>query len=373
MPKAWTDKLASVKLPAGCPVAQKKGSSGVQYPNNQDGNLPEICSFSFGCHNDQDVFAGPDGTFVLTFDDGPTEASPRLYEFLKQNKITKAATHFFIGTQVIALPQSARDAFDNGGHIAVHTWSHPMMTTLTNEGVLAELGFTMQAIYDVTGRLPLFWRPPYGDTDNRVRAIAKEVFGMIPVLWNRDTNDWQIGSHADHTVDSVSNEMKGWFHGEKNPGIVALEHELNDDTVSVFINVYPEASQTGWKFQSVADAFGYNWYQNAKNNDGEVFDKNLKVGTPGNVLFQNQSATPAAPSASAQPSTPVANGGAAGAANGTSHSNSSSSNNSGSVNNANVTGNAKPSGSGKSSAGSVSISGSVAGLALAAIAAAITM
>ena len=25
------------------------------------------------------------------------------------------------------------------------------------------------------GRLPKFWRPPYGDTDARVSAIAKEV------------------------------------------------------------------------------------------------------------------------------------------------------------------------------------------------------
>ena len=25
------------------------------------------------------------------------------------------------------------------------------------------------------GRLPKFWRPPYGDTDLRVSAIAKEV------------------------------------------------------------------------------------------------------------------------------------------------------------------------------------------------------
>ena len=34
----------------------------------------------------------------------------------------------------------------------------------------------MKLIYDSTGgRVPKFWRPPYGDSDNRVRAIAKEV------------------------------------------------------------------------------------------------------------------------------------------------------------------------------------------------------
>lgn len=59
------------------------------------------------------------------------------------------------------------------------------MTTRTNEQVVGELGWTMQIIADVTGgHIPAFWRPPYGDVDNRVRAIAKEVFGLTTVLWN---------------------------------------------------------------------------------------------------------------------------------------------------------------------------------------------
>lgn len=44
----------------------------------------------------------------------------------------------------------------------------------------------MQIISDVNGgRLPRFWRPPYGDVDNRVRAIAKQVFGLETVVWNQ--------------------------------------------------------------------------------------------------------------------------------------------------------------------------------------------
>lgn len=73
------------------------------------------------------------------------------------------------------------------GDIAVHTWTHPYMTTLTNEEVLGELGWTMQLIHNSTGgRIPKYWRPPYGDSDNRVRAIAKEVFGLTTVIWNQE-------------------------------------------------------------------------------------------------------------------------------------------------------------------------------------------
>jgi chitin deacetylase len=61
------------------------------------------------------------------------------------------------------------------------------MTTLSNADVVAQLGWTLQVIYDSTkGRLARFWRPPFGDVDTRVTAIAKEVFGLTTILWNRE-------------------------------------------------------------------------------------------------------------------------------------------------------------------------------------------
>ena len=61
------------------------------------------------------------------------------------------------------------------------------MTTLSNEDVVAQLGWTMQLIYISTGgRLARYWRPPYGDTDARVDAIASAVFGLTTGIWNRE-------------------------------------------------------------------------------------------------------------------------------------------------------------------------------------------
>ena len=61
------------------------------------------------------------------------------------------------------------------------------MSTLSNAQVVAELGWTMQLIYTSTGgRLARYWRPPYGDTDARVDAIAKAVFGLTTVIWNHE-------------------------------------------------------------------------------------------------------------------------------------------------------------------------------------------
>ena len=64
------------------------------------------------------------------------------------------------------------------------------MTTKTNQEVVGELGWTMELIHNSTGgRLPKYWRPPYGDSDERVRAIAKEVFGLRTVIWNQEYVD----------------------------------------------------------------------------------------------------------------------------------------------------------------------------------------
>ncbi len=66
------------------------------------------------------------------------------------------------------------------------------MSTLTDEQVLGELGWTMQAIVDITGHPPQFFRPPYGDIDDRIRIISRAVFNMTPVMWNGDSTDWSL-------------------------------------------------------------------------------------------------------------------------------------------------------------------------------------
>lgn len=55
---------------------------------------------------------------------------------------------------------------------------------LTTEQIVAELGYTRKAIKDVLGVTPILMRPPYGDIDDRVRAICLAM-GLIPVIWTR--------------------------------------------------------------------------------------------------------------------------------------------------------------------------------------------
>lgn len=64
----------------------------------------------------------------------------------------------------------------------------------------------MNAIKLVVGVTPTCWRPPYGDVDDRIRAIAKGL-GLRTILWKYDSNDWQVGATNVTSAQVDSNYM----------------------------------------------------------------------------------------------------------------------------------------------------------------------
>jgi peptidoglycan/xylan/chitin deacetylase (PgdA/CDA1 family) len=130
-----------------------------------------------------------------------SQGSAKLYKFLQTKKIK--ATHFFIGKNILTYPQLFLTAFDIlQDDLAVHTYTHPSLSTLSNEQIFAELAFTMQIIHDSTGgRVPRIFRPPFGDTDMRVHSIAK-ILGLTTIIWNRE---WVLAlSWLLHLIASIT-------------------------------------------------------------------------------------------------------------------------------------------------------------------------
>lgn len=163
------------------------------------------------------------------------------------------------------------------------------MSLLTNEQLVADLGWAMQIIHDSTGgRVPRYWRPPYGDADNRVRAVAKEIFGLTTVVWNQDSEDWTMASGGT-TLPAIQEAFTNWFNGPRSPGLIVLEHEITADDVTAFMNMYPliATAQGGapWIVSSVAGLFdghstgwnGDSWYWNSDNDTTPVEDSDILV------------------------------------------------------------------------------------------------
>jgi len=226
-----------------------------------------------GCTRDTDITQCKDPfEWGHTYDDGPGFYTNKLLTYMNTLPTNgelatgpgvaggSKATFFVVGARVISRPEIVVYEYMNNHEISIHTWSHSALTTLTNEQIVAELGWTRKAIRDVIGVTPLTFRPPYGDIDDRVRAIALAM-GMRPVIWTGsregvpaggdsiqwDSQDWRV--HAG-TVPSVANQASfqaildssGQFANTSSSsysatmqGFVVLQHDIYVESVNLAI------------------------------------------------------------------------------------------------------------------------------------------
>ncbi|KAI8373822.1 hypothetical protein BD560DRAFT_88903 [Blakeslea trispora] len=229
----WLELIKNANI-TKAPVLKSNGDNGpsTSGPDN-------FCDWAkSGCLGTS-IGACPKGMWGLTFDDGPSDVSPILYDFLKSTN--QKATLFMIGSNVIKYPQTVKRAFDEGHEIAIHTWTHSYMTILSNEQIVAELKWTELAIKEIIGVSPRLFRPPYGDIDNRVRDIGTAL-GFTSVIWNHDTNDWMLAEKAPGFEASyIDGNFTEWVNEAKtaSTGGLSLEHDILKPTVDAAIKNLP--------------------------------------------------------------------------------------------------------------------------------------
>lgn len=117
--------------------------------------------------------------FIQTFDDGPTNVSSILIDYL--GTVNQKTTYFQIGTNVADNYLLTQRQYSEGHEIAVHTWSHPDLTTLSGQQVYAELAWAIYVIHSAIGQTPKLFRPPYGNINNVVRQAAAQL-GLTVLL-----------------------------------------------------------------------------------------------------------------------------------------------------------------------------------------------
>ncbi|KAG1850544.1 carbohydrate esterase family 4 protein [Suillus tomentosus] len=234
--------------PNGSPASTSTGNfSGFTYPSSD----PD-CWWTFDqCTTPKLAGLPPDlagvpepDTLGYGFDDGPNCSHNAFYDFLSQNN--QKATMFYIGSNVMDWPLEAQRGLADGHEICVHTWSHKYTTTLTNDEVFAEFYYStlsMEAIKLVVGVTPTCWRPPYGDVDDRVRAIA-HALGLRTIIWQYDSNDWREGFNNVTAADVdqnyevlIARAQSGTY---ATGGTIMLTHELNNFTMSEAMKFYTQ-------------------------------------------------------------------------------------------------------------------------------------
>jgi hypothetical protein len=133
-----------------------------------------------------------------------------------------------------------------GHEICSHTWSHTALTTLTNEQIIAEIRWTEKIIREVTGVTPRYLRPPYGDVDDRVRAVV-EAAGYRILHWNLDSFDWQTTGSTSDILRNVQAKLSG-----SSSGFVLLGHDGRSDLANGWAGALGSLIKYGYPMGTVS-------------------------------------------------------------------------------------------------------------------------
>ncbi|ORX98799.1 glycoside hydrolase/deacetylase [Basidiobolus meristosporus CBS 931.73] len=192
------------------------------------------------------------GTFAVTFDDGPSDMTGKLLDDLKKRN---AKVTFFVVGQMLENAQGRqylKRAYDEGHHIASHTYTHISLAKSSEALIRSEMQKTSDAIFKVIGKRPQYMRPPYGEYNAKSLAIMKDM-GYKVIYWNVDTLDWQTKS-SQKSLDVYKKTLAK--ANLKNDRFISLQHDIQPSTIQAAGGILDAVIKSGFKITTVADCLG---------------------------------------------------------------------------------------------------------------------
>jgi len=182
---------------------------------------------------------------ALTFDAGSDAGHTQvILDILREQGVR--ATFFLTGQWIDSYPDLAQ-AIASGGHdVGNHTYTHPHMTGLDEEEIQEQLTLTEDKAVAVSGRsLKPYYRPPFGEHDDRVgRLAAAEGYPQV-VMWSVDSMDWKT-IPADELVSRVVDNVA--------PGGIVLMHvgsQTNEP--EALPRILGELARKGYRFVTLSE------------------------------------------------------------------------------------------------------------------------
>lgn len=241
--------------------------------------VPVIAQTSNSSGTANPVYASPDvlscgkpNYWALSYDDGPSAYTDGLLSNLTASNLL--ATFFIVGSRAVERPDLVMKEYKLGHQVACHTWSHPYLTSLSNDQIVAEMEWCNKIISYIIGVQPRYMRPPYGDTDARVRAVLVAMSWQM-IIWDFDTTDWISGPVTDGQLTNPSYNPQ-WITGNVSSfldqraglqppptqGVTSLEHDLYYTSSQEAPNVYKLVMSKNYTVMPVGSCLGDSqWYK----------------------------------------------------------------------------------------------------------------
>ncbi len=196
------------------------------------------------------VYRGPGSrrSVALTFDDGPSEGTLPILEYLDRQQVW--ATFFQCGLNVRRCPQIARRVAAAGHQLGNHTYSHPRLPFKSPEFIDHEVTEAQKIITEETGLSPMLLRAPYGFRWVGLRDVQRRL-ALLGVMWTVIGNDWRWPSEriAQHVLARV------------HPGGIICLHDgrgvqEKPDTAATLRAlklIVPVLKDNGFRFEVISD------------------------------------------------------------------------------------------------------------------------
>ncbi|QJW48273.1 polysaccharide deacetylase family protein [bacterium BFN5] len=170
-------------------------------------------------------------TVFLTFDDSGNERQVgELLDVLQNNQVK--STFFLTGDWVYRNPELVRRIANAGHEIANHSFSHTSFIQLSQDEMISELQSTENAVFEVTGKPILkYFRPPYGEYNEAVGGVLKQLGYEALILWDVDTRDW-AGINAASIIEEIRSHVDN--------GSIILFHIHGANTALALAKIIPE-------------------------------------------------------------------------------------------------------------------------------------
>lgn len=217
---------------------------------NEDLNETSSESYKYD-YDDIIIKTGNDNEKIiaLTFDDGPDEVfTPQILDILKKYNIK--ATFFVIGEKVGYHKDLVEREYKEGHEIGNHTFTHANVCKKSYSEIESEIEKTQEAVRDITGNEPRFFRPPYRALNKQLCQIVKSK-NMSIVLWsNIDVRDWS-NPGVNYIVSTIDNKVKN--------GNIIILHDFNcvrndkSQTIQALEVVIPTLQERGYKFVTISE------------------------------------------------------------------------------------------------------------------------
>jgi peptidoglycan/xylan/chitin deacetylase (PgdA/CDA1 family) len=128
-----------------------------------------------------------------------------------------------------------------------HTWSHPDLTTVSDDRVAEEIGRNRDWLASTFGvRDTPFLRPPYGAYDQRVARIAAQAGHPTIVLWNGTLEDNRLLTPAE-----LMNAARRWFAAQA----IVVGHANHPTVTQLYDQLLALIAERGLQTVTLADVW----------------------------------------------------------------------------------------------------------------------